>query len=99
MLSDPKSWKAAWQAVSRVLKGWQEEADPGSEKRLYRWMLESDADGDGYDHSGEPLGLWCYLRMSLERGGPGDADKGEDLDLHGFSFKIWGQGATPPRRS
>ncbi len=97
LVRDPKVWKSALVAVSRVLKGWQEEADPGGEKRVYRWMLEADADGDGYDHSGEPIGLWGFLRMSLERGGPGDADRGEDLDLHGFSFKIWCNGTQPTR--
>ena len=33
LVADPKSWRAAVQAVARVLKGWQEEADPGSERR------------------------------------------------------------------
>ncbi len=93
-LSDQKTWRAALQAVARVLKGWQEEADPGSERRIWRWMLEGDSDADGYDHTGEPLTLWGFLRLSLERGGPSDADKGEDIDLQGFSLRIWGEAAT-----
>ena len=93
-LSDPKTWRAALQAVARVLKGWQEEADPGSERRIWRWLLEGDTDADGYDHTGEPLSLWGFLRISLERGGPGDPEKGEDIDLQGFGLRIWGERAT-----
>ena len=44
---------AALNAVSRVLKGWQEDADPAGEKRSWRWLLEADTDADGYDHGGE----------------------------------------------
>ena len=32
-ITDPRTFRAALQAVSRVLKGWQEEADAGSERR------------------------------------------------------------------
>ena len=66
-----------------------EEADPGSEKRVWRWLLEGDTDSDGYDHNGETFSLWGILRVSLERGGPGEPDKGEDLDLEGFGLRIW----------
>jgi hypothetical protein len=90
-VSDPKTWRAALQAVARVLKGWQEEADAGSERRMWRWLLEGDSDSDGYDHTGEPFSLWGILRVSLERGGPGEPDKGEDLDLEGFGLRIWGE--------
>jgi hypothetical protein len=90
-IADPKTWRAAVQAAARVLKGWQEEADPGSERRTWRWLLEADTDSDGYDHNGEPLSLWGFLRISLERGGPGDPDKGEDIDLQGFGLRIWGE--------
>jgi hypothetical protein len=93
-VSDPKSWKAALQAVARVMKGWQEEADPGGERRTWRWLLESDSDGDGYDALGEPVSLWGFLRLSLDRGGPGEPEKGEDIDLHGFGFRIWGADAN-----
>ena len=88
-LSDPKTCKNSLQAVARVLKGWQEEADPGTERRGWRWLLESDTDADGYDHAGEPASLWGFLRLSLERGGPGEGDKGEDIDLQGFGLRIW----------
>ena len=86
---DPKTCRSALQAVARVLKGWQEEADPGSERRTWRWLVEADTDADGYDHAGEPAALWAFLRVSLDRGGPGEPDKGEDLDLEGFGVQIW----------
>jgi hypothetical protein len=91
---DPKAWRAALQALCRVLKGWQEEADPGSERRSWRWLLEGDSDADGYDHAGEPATLWGFLRVSVEQGGPGEPDKGEDIDLEGFGLRIWGQDAA-----
>ena len=92
LIADPKTWRAAVQAVARVLKGWQEEADPGSERRSWRWLLEGDTDADGYDHTGEPVSLWGFLRVSLERGGPGEPDKGEDIDLEGFGMQVQGSG-------
>jgi hypothetical protein len=90
-LDDSKTCRAALQAIARVLKGWQEEADPGSERRSWRWLLEADTDADGYDHTGEPVSLWGFLRVSLERGGPGEPDKGEDVDLEGFGLQIHGE--------
>jgi len=90
-LDDAKTCRAALQAIARVLKGWQEEADPGSERRSWRWLLEADTDADGYDHTGEPVSLWGFLRVSLERGGPGEPDKGEDVDLEGFGLQIHGE--------
>jgi hypothetical protein len=88
-VNDAKVWRGAMQAAARVLKGWQEEADPGSERRIWRWLLEGDADAHGYDHTGEPFSLWGFLRVSLERGGPGEAEKDEDIDLQGFGLRIW----------
>ena len=89
-VTDPKALRAALQGVIRVLKGWQEEADPSGERRFWRWLLEGDTDGDGYDHTGEPVGIWGILRVSLDRGGPGEPEKGEDIDLEGFGLRIWG---------
>lgn len=77
-----------------MLKGWQEEADPGTEKRSWHWLIEGDTNADGYDHTGEPFTLWGFLRISLDRGSPGEPDKGEDIDLQGFGLRIWGE--TPP---
>ncbi len=88
-VSDAKIWRASLQAACRVLKGWQEEADPGQERRNWRWLLEGDTDDNGFDHAGEPAAMWAYLRLSLDRGGPGEPDKGEDVDLHGFGVRIW----------
>jgi hypothetical protein len=93
-VSDPRISKLALQAVSRVLKGWQEEAEAGSERRLWRWVLEGDLDENGYDHNGEPASVWCFLRLSLERGSPGEPEKVEDVDLDGFGMEITGHG--PP---
>jgi hypothetical protein len=91
-INDPKTCRLALQAIARVLKGWQEEADPGSERRSWRWLLEADTDADGYDHTGEPVSLWGFLRVSLERGGLGEPEKGEDVDLEGFGLQIQGEG-------
>jgi hypothetical protein len=88
-IGDPRTWRAALNATARVLKGWQEEADPGSEKRSWRWLLEADTDADGYDHTGEQACLWAFLRVSLDRGGPGEPDKGEDVELENFGVQIW----------
>jgi hypothetical protein len=90
-LADPKTCRIALQALSRVLKGWQEDADAGSERRIWRWLVEGDTDDAGYDHNGEPASLWCFLRVGLERGGPGEPDKGEDVDLDGFGLEITGE--------
>jgi hypothetical protein len=92
-LTDPKTCRIALQALSRVLKGWQEDADAGSERRIWRWLVEGDTDDAGYDHNGEPASLWCFLRVGLERGGPGEPDKGEDIDLDGFGLEIPGETA------
>lgn len=91
-VAEPKGWKAAVQNLSRVMKGWQEEAsDAGREERRgWRWLLEADADASGYDMQGEKASFWIYLRLSLDRGGPGDAEKGEDIDLNGFGIQVWG---------
>lgn len=95
-IGDAKTWRAAVQAVARVLKGWQEEADPGSERRAWWWLLEGDSDADGYDHNREPFTLWGYLRLGIDRGGPNEPDKGEDIDLEGFGLRIWGQTGHGP---
>ncbi len=92
-VGDTKNWKAALQALERVLKGWQEDSDMGSERRSWQWLLEGDSNADGYDHAGEPLTLWGLLRVSVERGGPSDGEKAEDVDLEGFCLRIWGEDA------
>jgi len=92
-MTEPKAWKSALQNLSRVLKGWQEEgSDIGKEERRgWRWLVEADVDGAGYDMQGERASFWAYIRLALERGGPGEGDKGEDIDLNGFGVQVWGQ--------
>ncbi len=93
-VDDTRKARQAFQAAERVLKGWQEEADPGSERRFWRWMLEADTDANGYDHTGEAASLWGFLRVSLDRGGVGEGEKAEDVDLDGFGFEIHPTGET-----
>jgi len=90
-ISDAKVFRSALQAVDRVLKGWQEDAEMGADRRSWRWLLEGDTNSDGYDVHGEPVSLWAFLRLSLDRGGPGEGDKGEDVDLDGFGMRVWGE--------
>jgi hypothetical protein len=87
-ITDPKTFRLALQGVSRVLKGWQEEADPGRERRRWWWLVEGDTNADGYDHNGDPFTLWAFLRVGIDQGGPGEPEKGEDIDLDGFSLRI-----------
>ncbi|MFO0849635.1 MAG: hypothetical protein U0871_13935 [Gemmataceae bacterium] len=90
-VSEQKAWKQALQALSRVLKGWQEEAaDAGTDRRSWRWLIESDVDPSGYDLNGEKASFWAYVRLALDRGGPGEQEKGEDIDLNGFGVCVWG---------
>lgn len=95
-ISDAKGWRVAVQTMARVMKGWQEEAaDVGKdERRLWRWLIEADVDANGYDMHGEKASFWAYLRLSIDRGGPGEAEKGEDIDLNGFGIQIWGENAN-----
>lgn len=88
-VEDAKAWRTAFQALVRVLKGWQEDADPTRERRVFRWLLEGDSDPHGYDSFGEPLTMWMFLRLSVDRGGPAEAEKGEEIDLQGFGLRIW----------
>jgi hypothetical protein len=89
-LTEAKGWKAAAQNLERVLKGWQEEGtEAGGEKRAWRWLIETDVDANGYDLHGEKACFWAYVRLSVDRGGPGEQEKGEDIDLNGFGLSVW----------
>lgn len=92
-ITEQKSWKIASQSISRVLKGWQEEASDASkdERRSWRWLLEADVDASGFDMQGERSSFWAYIRLSIEYGGPGELDKGEDIDLNGFGVQVLGE--------
>ena len=94
-IAEHKAWRVAVQHLSRVLKGWQEEATDGAkdERRSWRWLLEADVDATGYDMTGEKASIWAYVRLSVDRGGPGEAEKGEDIDLNGFGVQVLGEKA------
>lgn len=91
-VADPKTWKTALTTTERILKGWQEEASDGdgTERRIWRWLLEADTDGDGYDHNSDRTSIWGFLRLSLERSASDDDDeKSEDIDMNGFGVRFW----------
>jgi hypothetical protein len=88
-VEDPKTVRLALTAIQRVIKGWQEEAEMGTDRRTWRWLIDGDTNADGYDHNGEEFCLWGILRVSLDRGGVGESEKGEDIDLEGFGLRIW----------
>ena len=88
-LPDAKTWKLALNALVRVLKGWQEEADQGRERRGWRWLLEGDSDDSGYDHTGEPCSIWLFLHLAIDRGSLEDGEKAEEIELNGFGLRIW----------
>jgi hypothetical protein len=89
-IEDARAWKAASQNLQRVLKGWQEEAtDTGTERRSWRWLIEADVDSNGYDMNSERACFWAYVRLALDRGGPSDQEKGEEIDLNGFGVSVW----------
>jgi hypothetical protein len=86
---DTKTWKAAMLNLTRILKGWQEEAEQGRERRAWRWLLEGDTDDHGYDHAGEPASIWGYLQLGLERGNFEEPEKMETVDLNAIGLRIW----------
>lgn len=88
-IRDAKTWKQATHHIVRVLKGWQEEAEQGRERRAWHWLLEGDTDDHGYDHAGETACLWAFLQLGLERGSVEDPEKTETVDLNGIGVRIW----------
>src|ERR1700735_2838201 len=83
-LTDAKSFRTAVQSVARGLQGGEEGGDPRPEGGPWRWRLGGDA------HTGEPTALWGFLRLARDRGGPGEPEKGEDIELEGFGLQIEG---------
>jgi len=90
LIDDVKNWKPALQAVIRTLKAWQEEASPvNAEERLWCFVVEGNVTSSGYDIHGQPASIQVFVRLGLVRGGgPADPDKGEEIDLDGFSIQI-----------
>jgi hypothetical protein len=89
-IGDVKAWQQALLHMSRLLKGWQEEATTeGKERRQYRWLFEGDTDEHGYDHASEVACLWIYLRVGLERGDVDEEEPSEWLDLNCFGLRCW----------
>jgi hypothetical protein len=86
---ETKTWKAAMLNLTRILKGWQEEAEQGRERRAWRWLLEGDTDDHGYDHAGEPASIWGYLQLGLERGNFEEPEKMETVDLNAIGLRVW----------
>jgi hypothetical protein len=92
-VNDLKNWKAALHNMSRILKGWQEEAaTSGKERRLYRWLLEGDTDEHGYDHANETASIWMYLRLGIDRGEFEGDEPTEWIDLVAFGLRLWPPG-------
>jgi hypothetical protein len=91
-IRDLKTWKIALDACVRSLKGWQEDADLGLERRFWYWHVEGDVDADGYDHTGESASLWVLISAVLERAeiGP-DISKIEPIEFEHFCIQIQGE--------
>jgi len=91
-------WRASalenklFENIRRSLKGWQEDADLGLERRFWYWHVEGDVDADGYDHTGESASLWVLISAVLERAeiGP-DISKIEPIEFEHFCIQIQGE--------
>lgn len=89
-IDNEKAFAQAVLGMSRLLKGWQEEATAaGKERRVYRWLVEGDTDEHGYDHTNEVATLWIYLRVGLDQGDVDDPEAGEWIDMNGFGLRLW----------
>jgi hypothetical protein len=92
-IADVKAWQQGLVNMSRLLKGWQEEATgAGKERRLYRWLFEADTDEHGYDHANEVASLWVYLRAGLDHGEFEADEPSEWIDLQNFGMRFWPPG-------
>jgi hypothetical protein len=88
-LKKQEQFEEVFQTFERILKGWQEEAsDVGSDRRVWRWILEADIDAHGYDQTGEKASAWLFLRVALERGTMGEEERPEEIDLNGLGMEI-----------
>ncbi len=94
-IAELATWKEAHVNMSRLLKGWQEEAaGVGKEQRVFRWLFEGDTDEHGYDHANDVACLWVYLRVGLDRGDLDEGDPSEWIDLQHFGLRFWPMGRT-----
>jgi hypothetical protein len=92
-IADVKAWQQGLVNMSRLLKGWQEEATGAAkERRLYRWLFEADTDEHGYDHANEVACLWVYLRAGIDTGEFEADEPSEWIDLHSFGVRFWPPG-------
>ena len=89
-IDDTETLNKALLSMSRLLKGWQEEAtSAGKERRQYRWLIEGDTDEHGYDHTGDVACIWIFVRIGLDRGDFDEGEPSEFVDLHGFGLRLW----------
>lgn len=89
-MTEQKAWKQALQSLSRVLKGWQEEAaDAGTDRRSWRWLLGGRLDPSGYDLNGEKASI-LEVRPARPGSGRPRGAEGRNIDLNGFGVCVWG---------
>ncbi len=85
---DEACWGKANEAMVRVLKGWQEDADTAYERRRWRWVINGDTDLYGYDITGDRMTLWAYLEVTIDRADM-EQDEKEEYDLETFGLRFW----------
>ncbi|MSR32499.1 MAG: hypothetical protein EXR99_13450 [Gemmataceae bacterium] len=91
-IHETKEWNLAVGVCNRVMMGWEEEADHGTERRLWCWVLEGDVNMAGYDHFGEPASIWALVRVTLERPAIDPAlPPVEHFDLENFGVEFQGR--------
>jgi hypothetical protein len=91
-VTNPRTWQAALDAVTRVLKAWQEDAELGDERRSWRWVLRGDGPTHSEKAAGEAVILIGELRLIVERGALEDEGMDDEvIDLDGFEFRIDGR--------
>jgi len=89
VLKNIEKFQTLLESCTRILKGWQEDADLGTERRFWCWLFEGDADASGYDHNGNPASIWIFVRAIIEHAEHSmDAPKVEHVDLESFNFEL-----------
>lgn len=82
------TWNQLFQNWVRILKGWEEDAVPGDERRRWRWVIEGDTDHYGYNHNGDNFALWVFLRTSIEHGEANAAESIDEFDLDALGIQL-----------